>query len=284
MTKTQPQVLLLEDDQDDILVIQEVFSAAENGQFVLNCINDLAAGLDYLAENSVDVLLLDLNLPDSSGKASLLRVRERFPQLPVIVLTGLDDEKAALDLVHHGAQDYLVKGLETQHVLVRAIRYALERQSLLLALEDARQNEREAHEYSHLEKFILPAATSITAQSFGQLPLHESAPGLFDEIMLRYATLLDDALEQHAFHVENSISINLGVLAEKLCFLRASARDVIELHTLAIKLKCQSAGLPKRQAYLDEGRLMLVELMGKLLMCYRSYFSRLRSNATSKEL
>jgi hypothetical protein len=92
-------------------------------------------------------------------------------------------------------------------------------------------------------------------------------------MVCQYEALLDDALEQHAFRVENKVSPGLRELAERLRFCKATARDVIDIHTTAFKRKSLPVVALKRQAYLDEGRLMVVELMGNLLMGYRNYYS-----------
>jgi DNA-binding response OmpR family regulator len=273
MAREKIRVLLIEDDSDDILFIKEEFSKIQNTTFFLHSVGTLRAGLAYLAEQAVDVLLLDLNLPDSIGLNTLVDVKKVFPDLAIIVLTSADDETSAIELVHQGAQDYLVKGLEAQHLLVRSIRYAIERQGLLLELDETRQRERDLRETNLFEQYSQASNTSITAEIYGQLALRYSAPALFNEIAQRYADLLDQALEQHAFHVENRVSPSLRMIAEKLSLCRASARDVIDVHTAAIKLKNLSAVPLKRQAYLDASRLMVVELMGNLLMCYRNYYS-----------
>jgi PAS domain S-box-containing protein len=121
------RLLLIEDNPGDALLIREALSGA-NGPFELETVDRLAAGLGRLRTDSIDVLLLDLGLPDSQGMASFAAVREAAPALPIIVLTGLGDDALALIIVQAGAQDYLVKGQTDGQLLWRAIRYALERQ------------------------------------------------------------------------------------------------------------------------------------------------------------
>ena len=101
----------------------------------------LVAAIKRLQESYFDVVLLDLSLPDSQGIATVARVRETRPALPIVVLTGQDDDDLATEALRRGAQDYLVKGQFDRRMLMRAIRYAIERQRLEAQLR--RQRERE---------------------------------------------------------------------------------------------------------------------------------------------
>jgi two-component system cell cycle sensor histidine kinase/response regulator CckA len=123
------RVLLIEDNPGDARLLKEMLSEARGGPFCLQWAHSLSAGLEYLADCDVDVVLLDLSLPDSQGLNSLARLQTRSPQLPIIVLTGLDDEDLAATAVRKGAQDYLIKGQVDPHLLTRAARYAIERRN-----------------------------------------------------------------------------------------------------------------------------------------------------------
>ena len=121
------KVLLIEDNPGDARLIREMILEARGGKFTLNWANELKTGLEYLSKEKFDLVLLDLSLPDSSGLETLTKVRAQVPERPIIVLTGLDDERVALKAVREGAQDYLIKGEVTSSLLARAIRYAIER-------------------------------------------------------------------------------------------------------------------------------------------------------------
>ena len=122
------KILLIEDDSDDTLLLQEMFSPRRGiAGFDIVCESRLEKGLKRLAEDKIDLVLLDLSLPDSTGFETFSRVRNQTPAVPVIVLTGLDDEELAARAVREGAQDYLVKSQFTHHLLRRAILYAIER-------------------------------------------------------------------------------------------------------------------------------------------------------------
>jgi len=129
------------------------------------------------------------------------------------------------------------------------------------------QLERELHS---LERLSTPK-TATTAQMLGLMPLHQSAPNIFDEMLQRYGDLIELALEQQAYRVEHDISGNLRSIAEELGHLKAGPRDVVELHSSALKRKTNAASYAKAQAYMEEGRVMVLELMGHLASYYRTY-------------
>ena len=121
------RLLLIEDDSEDALLICEMLKEAAGGQFPVKHCNQLAAGLRELKTSSWDVVILDLNLPDSEGFETFARLHAEFPHLPVIVLTGVRDTELALRAVSEGAQDYLTKGDISGSVLVRVLRHGIER-------------------------------------------------------------------------------------------------------------------------------------------------------------
>ena len=121
--------MLIEDSTEDAELIQEMLDNL-GGNNVLKRANRLSSGLGLIMEESFDVVLLDLGLPDSTGLSALPQIRNQKPELPVIVLTGLSDETLALEAISLGAQDYLVKGNFDADSLLRAIRYSIERQRL----------------------------------------------------------------------------------------------------------------------------------------------------------
>src|SRR5947207_11811064 len=108
-----------------------MLNEAGGGQFEIERTDRLAAGLDILAKGDTNIVLLDLSLPDSTGGLGTFNsVHAQAPHVPIIVMTGLDDERVAVQSVQKGAQDYLVKGQVTGPLLVRAMRYALERKRM----------------------------------------------------------------------------------------------------------------------------------------------------------
>ena len=131
------RVLLVEDNPGDARLLQEYLSDGGQTYFQLVHESRMSSALQRLQQEPCDVLLLDLSLPDSSGLETFRRAHEVLPAVPIVVLTGLDDEEMALKAVQEGAQDYLVKGKVTGDLLSRALRYAVERHSSRVALQRA---------------------------------------------------------------------------------------------------------------------------------------------------
>ncbi len=142
MDDKQFKVLLIEDNPGDVRLIREMLAEAGGALYDLECADRLQTGLERLAEGGIDVILLDLGLPDSQGLDTLGRVlaESLAATAVIVVLTGLDDEALAVQAVGAGAQDYLVKGQADGNLLVRALRYAIERQRME---ESLRQRNRE---------------------------------------------------------------------------------------------------------------------------------------------
>jgi CheY-like chemotaxis protein len=126
------KILLVEDNKSDAMVIQEMIyetsrDSVDNVQYEIVRKEFLRDAIDYLAGNKVNVILLDLSLPDSISQETVRKMLEREKNTPVIVLTGLDDETTAIQALQNGAQDYVNKNQADSLLLVRSIKYAIER-------------------------------------------------------------------------------------------------------------------------------------------------------------
>ena len=120
------QILLVEDDPDDVWVMRNLLGDRWDGPFKLTHVELLSAGLERIGEFTFDIILLDLSLPDSQGLETFYTMHERAADVPIVVLSGYNDESIAVRAVQAGAQDYLVKGQVDDNLLVRSIRYAIE--------------------------------------------------------------------------------------------------------------------------------------------------------------
>lgn len=140
-------VLIIEDSPTQIQRIRGMLTRDDASRFEISVADDLASGLDALQSKPFDIVLLDLTLPDSSGLDSCVRVHACAPDVPIVVLTGVDDEELAIATLQHGADEYLVKSEISSHLLVRTTRYAMERRKirtqLQLANDELEQRVRE---------------------------------------------------------------------------------------------------------------------------------------------
>ena len=136
--KSIKKVLLVEDDPGDARLLREMFNEQGSHNTELTHVECMSEAEKYLAEHAVDIILLDLGLSDAQGLAAVRRAHAAAPRVPLVVLTGLDDEALAAQALQEGAQDYLIKGqIETYgstRGLLRALRYAIERKILEEAL------------------------------------------------------------------------------------------------------------------------------------------------------
>lgn len=122
--RAQLDVLLVEDNPTDVLIVKSQIE--ESPEFRLEAVERLSRAIDYLKVKPCDIILLDLNLPDAIGLEGLIKLRAHVDEVAVIVFTGLNDEEQGIMALQRGAQDYLVKGVDTSR-LARSIRYAIER-------------------------------------------------------------------------------------------------------------------------------------------------------------
>src|SRR6185503_3463296 len=138
------RVLLIEDNEDDAYLIREMLMEKEDAGVLLVWVDRLGTGLTRLAEHKSDLVLLDLSLPDSHGMETFDLVQGCAQDVPIVVLTGLDDEVMANQAVRRGAQDYLVKGRLDGTLLARAARYAVERKQSERALRESEARLRQS--------------------------------------------------------------------------------------------------------------------------------------------
>lgn len=124
------KILLLQDNPEYAELLGKRLSQEEGGSFSVECATTLEEGLKRVAKGDLDVVLLELSLPDSRGLETFEKVQTQAPAIPVVILTHLDDEIVALNAVRKGAQDYLLKGEVEGKALPRVLRYAIERHKI----------------------------------------------------------------------------------------------------------------------------------------------------------
>lgn len=131
MPEQRIRVLLVEDNDGDARLVREMLAESRRGDYEVLHVRYLNEALNELKKGGIDVALLDLSLPDSHGSTTITSVYVAAPEVPIVVMSGTDDESITAKAVEEGAQDYLVKGHVDSAVLVHSIRFAIERQQII---------------------------------------------------------------------------------------------------------------------------------------------------------
>jgi DNA-binding NtrC family response regulator len=196
MTHDEPQMLLLvEDNPADARMISTALRSADSQQFTLVHVEQLSVALSWLEKKQFAVILLDLSLPDSWGLDTIKQIQTRAPHLPIVVMTGIDDEQLAINAVQEGAQDYLVKGQVEPPILMRALRYAIERHRLLQELQASEKR------YYNLFENASDALLSFTLTGIITDVNHEL------EVLLGYSR--EEIIQQHYCKILTPVSTSM---------------------------------------------------------------------------
>jgi signal transduction histidine kinase len=124
------RVVLVEDNPGDANLIKEYLTHDTRARFEIQIMTRLDDALEKISKDHVDIVLVDLGLPDSQGIATFEKMQERFPSIPIVVMSGLSDEAVAMEAMRKGAQDYLMKGEVDRKILLRVLQYAIERKKI----------------------------------------------------------------------------------------------------------------------------------------------------------
>lgn len=163
---TALRVLLVEDSSGDARLLREMIAEAGNRGIEMAHVETMREAEEHLEQGRVDVVLLDLGLPDAQGLEAVRRAHGAAPGVPVVVVTGFDDESLALQALHAGAEDYLVKGQIETRSLQRALRHAIERKALRAAIL---AEEAEVHSAARLFRTLVENLPDIVARFDGGL-------------------------------------------------------------------------------------------------------------------
>lgn len=175
-------LLLVEDDRGDALLVEEqIADVADTADIDLVWVQSMASAEKAIVAARPDCVLLDLNLPDAEGIDALHRLGRLDPTVPIIVLTGLNDEHFGVSAVASGAQDYLVKGRVDPEMLRRAVVYSIERKRAELTAVDLHASQLRERENARLERGLLPSA--LLLEDPGVEVVTQSSPSRQDALL-----------------------------------------------------------------------------------------------------
>lgn len=255
MEKATLNILLIEDNEGFARLISELLREAGATRYHVEVTERLAEGIKRATKGDIDLVLLDLGLPDSKGLDTFIKARAGISNIPIVVLTAMDDDELALEAVWAGAQDFLVKGKFDGKMLAHTLRYAIVRENVRVKSEEEHDAYRRDREISALHHVC----------SDGPLgdPIAESR---LQDFISRYAEMMELALNRRK--TDSMVSRGLEAIAKELAGLRAGPDSVVQIHETVLRDKTE--GVPPRRAlpYLEAGRQMVLELMGYLVTCY----------------
>ncbi len=222
------RLLLVEDSEANAALIREYLQKADAGSFELQHVLSLGGALRRLSLGGIDLVLLDLGLPDSDGIETVRKVHAAAPQLPIIVMTGHRTEWMVTQAIRDGAQDYLFKGEIVPSLLIRSIQYAIERQRAVAALQDSEERYRRIIETAEEGVWMIDAENKTTFVNQKMADLLGYTVGQMQG-QLVYAFMDDDARKSAVEHMER----RRGGMREQFDF-RFRRKDGSELWALVV--------------------------------------------------
>ena len=223
MSEKALQVLLVEDNAGDARLVREMFRSEKPGSVKLTHLSLMSEAVTHLEQGGVDIVLLDMGLPDGHGLDTVRRAHAAAPTVPVIVLTGLDDETLAAEAMKEGAQDYLIKGQIENRALPRALRHAIERHRMQAQTDAIRTDQIQFKDefLSHVSHELRSPLTAI----------------------YQFATILQDRL---AGELNSEQLKYLEIVLRNVKQLQSMINDLLEVTRvqagkLVIDLQCTSA-------------------------------------------
>ena len=273
-------------------MIREMLRETMGAEINLICADRLSQGLQRLAKGDIDLLLLDLSLPDGHGLPVCVEVQERAPEVPIIVLTGLDDETVAVKALRNGAQDYLVKGQVDSRLLTRSIHYAIERKQ---AEKREKQLQQELNLSSRLASIGSLAAgiaheinnPLVGVIGFSQILLaKDSTNGIRKEL-----TIINDNAQRVANIVKNVLTFaNPKPRGKESTDINTLIRQVVEIHAYEMKTNnIESrvdlmAGLPRTLADYNQIQQVMLNIIANAVQGMKKASGRGKLSITTRQI
>jgi len=260
------KVLLIEDNPADARLFLKMLSEDSASRFDITVKETLKDGLVVLHDEMFDAVFIDLNLPDCMGLGTLHAVLECQETMPVIALTGINDDELGSQAIKDGAQDYLPKDDLTPSGLIRSLRYSVERKKLVLQLyQKAQKAQQEIEELGKITQLVQAPSANHNDSS-----LISFSSVRVQQLVTQYGRILNKAVSEQIHKTENRHTVLLKELIGQLGSLKARPKDIIKIHLLAIDEVSRSDYEFSESAYFEEGRMLLLESIGELASFYRS--------------
>jgi signal transduction histidine kinase/BarA-like signal transduction histidine kinase len=284
VTRAVTSVLLIEDNPGDARLLREMLREERATETALLHVQSMAEAEAYLAASRPDVILLDLGLPDAHALEALKRAHAAAPGVPVVVLTGFDDEAAATKALQQGAQDYLIKGQVDARGLLRALRYAIERRILEEAL--GREKERVRIAAAALfeaellgQKSAADASSAAKSEFFAQMSHEIRTPmnGVLGMASLLIDTKLTADQREYAETIQSSATALLTIINDILHLSTIESGKVVLDHSpFSLRHTVSSAAKVLAVAAAQKGVELIVDIHPKVPDAFIGDATRLR--------
>ncbi len=251
MADEKLRVLLVEDDDFDQKRVAELLRQTEHPSVVLELVSKLGPALERISAGKLDAVLLDVNLPDSAGLATVRAALSRAVGVPVVVLTGDDDTDLALDAMRVGAQDYVPKASLESGLLQRVLVHAVERQRLLNDL---------SKRYAAWTTVVRSLRTLESGEA-----LQKTNPATFREVVAVYSGMLERTAEGMPSGEAHRATVS--ELARRMTAARAGVSDLLDVHLAALGRRIELESQAGRTR--EQEQLLILELMGNMVSSYR---------------
>ena len=266
MVERSIRVLLITDDRSDgERVGQALLPGGADGLCVIDRAESMEQGLAR-ADDEVDVIVVASGTPDRRLVQNIEILHRHRPLLPIIVLAEPLDEPFSAEAIRAGALHCLSTGAA---LLPRVVPIIVDAAKTKRESNGAHDGSYSEDEFGTLRDLCGPVPSPVSARSFGMRPLAEKFPDNFHDLARDYTQLLRRAIEATAFKAGADLEPDLNRMAERLGILSAGPRDLIDMHKVAISAIVASEPPLRAKAFIEEGRLFLLRLMGYLLGFYR---------------
>jgi DNA-binding NarL/FixJ family response regulator len=264
------KILLIGSDPGEAARLEKALLTGNTGHGAV--VQGVAAenACERIADDSPELLFVDLDSLADDGIEAITGLRRCAPHVPLIAISRSGEETRAIEALQAGAQDCLGAADTDGLQMLRAVRYAIERSRFQSLQEEARQQVSREREMGGLSAMGGAAPLPITERSLGTVPLLKRAPQEFEELVRRYGELLDRSLMGRSSRETARLMEDLNDISDRLGMLGAGPRDAVELHKAAMTARLEGCSARKNKGYVEEGRLLLVQLMGHLVSFYRS--------------